>query len=460
MTQAPKQLLIIEDDPGLLNQLKWCFAEDIEVSTADTPEKAIHQLRLTPPQVITLDLGLPPDPGGVTEGFALLKKILSFDPACKVIVMTGQESREHALKAIELGAYDYYQKPLDQQTLNFVVQRAFNLASIEAENKALKEVTPIKHSNIITNSPNMLQLCRTIEKVAPTDLGILVQGETGTGKELVARGLHQASKRASQPFNAINCAAIPENLLESELFGYEKGAFTGAHKQQKGRLELTNKGTLFLDEIGDMPMALQAKLLRVIQEKTIERIGSHQPIQLDVRIICATHRNLEDMIANNEFREDLYYRISEITLELPPLRERTGDAMLLAHALLSQFAPELNAKVKGFHASALEAIHQHAWPGNVRELINKIKRAIILADGNLISEEDLGLKIGEDNQETPFNLKTIRDDAERHAVVQALSACDFNLSQTARLLGVTRPTLYNLMERLNIPSPESPSSSD
>ncbi len=460
MNTVNKHLLIVEDDIGLQNQLKWCFDRDLQVTTATQADDAIEKLRRHAPQVITLDLGLPPDPGGVTQGFALLTHILKISPYTKVIIMTGQEDKQHALQALALGAYDYYHKPVDSDTLNFVVNRAFRLWHLENENRQLRQAQSLQINSILTTSPNMQHLCRTLEKVAPTHLSILIQGETGTGKELFAQALHQTSKRHSANFNALNCAAIPENLLESELFGYEKGAFTGAHKQKKGTLELTHKGTLFLDEIGDMPLALQAKLLRFLQERNIERIGGHQLIPIDVRILCATHRDLRLMIQEGSFREDLFYRISEITLQLPPLRERCGDAMLLAHAFLQKFAPELNPKVTGFHPSAIQAIQDHAWPGNIRELMNTIKRAIILAESHLIQCQDLALNSDDATPSSQaFNLKAIREEAERHAIIQGLAACNHNLSQTARLLGITRPTLYNLIEKLQIPNGLNPSGS-
>lgn len=448
-----KRLLIVEDDPGLQSQLRWCFDDQIEVTTAQDRASAIAALRRFEPQVVTLDLGLPPDPGGATVGFALLDEILKLSPNTKVIVVTGREDKENAVRAIGMGASDFYQKPIDADILTFVVNRAFRLHELEQDNRELSHRsngTRIK--GLITASPQMLEICRTLEKVAPADVTTLILGETGTGKELLAHGLHDLSSRAEQIFAAINCAAIPENLLESELFGYEKGAFTGATQTKKGKIELAHGGTLFLDEIGDMPMPLQAKLLRFLQERVIERVGGVKPIQVDVRVVCATHRNLSELIRNGQFREDLYYRVSEITLDVPPLRTREGDAIVIAQALLQQFSKTLDRGHLSFSDDAIRAIKTYAWPGNVREMINKVKRATIMADGKRVTASDLELNTGthEDFDNDLLNLRQVRETAERHAIEQALTVSGYNMAQASRMLGITRPTLYNLTDKYRI----------
>lgn len=455
-----KRLLIVEDDPGLQSQMRWCFSDQIEVSVAADRDSALTALRRMEPQVITLDLGLPPDAGGASEGFALLEEILRLAPMTKVIVVTGREDKENAVKAIGMGASDFYQKPLDADILTFVVNRAFRLAELEQENRELiGQTNGASIKGIVAASPEMMEICRTIEKVAPTDVTTLITGETGTGKELLARALHDLSHRTDQPFAAINCAAIPENLLESELFGFEKGSFTGATQAKKGKIESANGGTLFLDEIGDMPMALQAKLLRFLQERVVDRVGSVKPVPVDVRVVCATHRNVQELITQGEFREDLYYRISEITLDVPALRERDGDALVIAQSLLKSLGKQLDRPNLSFSEDAVQAITSYAWPGNVREMINKVKRAIIMADGKRVSAGDLQLSTGEGEQVNQLNLRHVREQAEKQAILQALHCTSFNMSQASRLLGVTRPTLYNLTDKYRIEtSAESPAS--
>ncbi|PVY78301.1 two-component system NtrC family response regulator [Tamilnaduibacter salinus] len=447
-----KTLLIVEDDPGLQSQMRWCFGDDISVSVASDRESAIAMLRRHEPRVVTLDLGLPPDPGGATEGFALLDDILRLSPESKVVVVTGREDNENAVRAIGMGASDFYQKPLDADILTFVVNRAFRLAELERENRDLARRgngTTIK--GIVAASPQMLSVCRTIEKVAPADVTTLINGETGTGKELLARAIHDLSHRAEQPFAAINCAAIPENLLESELFGYEKGAFTGATQSKKGKIEMANGGTLFLDEIGDMPMSLQAKLLRFLQERIIDRVGSVRGIPVDVRVVCATHRNVEELIGSGDFREDLYYRLSEITIDVPALRERDGDAIVIAQSLLKGLANQMDRPQLAFTDDAIQAIQQHQWPGNVREMINKIKRATIMAEGKRVTADDLQLDCDQEPADNHvLNLRQVREEAERHAIAQALQSSHYNMARAARLLGITRPTLYNLTDKYGI----------
>lgn len=453
-----KQLLIVEDDPGLQSQMRWCFSDEVEVAVAADRDSALAALRRLEPEVVTLDLGLPPDPGGASEGFALLEDILRLAPQTKVIVVTGREDKENAVKAIGMGASDFYQKPVDADILTFVVNRAFRLAELERENRELASQgagTSIK--GIVAASPEMLAVCRTLEKVAPTDITTLITGETGTGKELLAKALHELSPRASKPFAAINCAAIPENLLESELFGFEKGSFTGATHSKKGKIESANGGTLFLDEIGDMPMALQAKLLRFLQERMIDRVGSVNAISVDVRVVCATHRNVRDLIESGDFREDLYYRISEITLDVPAVRERNGDAFVIAQSLLKTLGKQMERPNLTYSDDAANAIQSYSWPGNVREMINKIKRAIIMADSRRVSAADLELVPDNQSQGNQLNLRQVRENAERNTILQALQSCSFNMSQASRLLGVTRPTLYNLTDKYRIQTSTEPS---
>lgn len=440
-----KTVLVIEDDIGIQKQLKWSLA-DYELVFASDRASALTQLRRYEPSVVTLDLGLPPDPANASEGLACLNEILTSDPGCKVIVITGNTDNEHALKAIALGAYDYYQKPLDADVLNIILARAFKISELEAENRSLKSAN-VNNNDIIGNSDAILKACRTVEKIAPTEITTLLLGESGTGKEVFARSIHRQSPRINKPFVAINCASIPENLLESELFGYEKGAFTGANKTTLGKIECANGGTLLLDEIGDMPLSLQAKILRFLQERVIERVGGRQEIEVNVRVICATHRNLAEMVAEQSFREDLYYRISEITLTIPPLRQRGHDIIVIAKALLYRFNAEFNSKVQGFSDSAMQAMLHYSWPGNIRELQNKLKSAVILADSKFITEEDLGLSLQQGKTDT---LRKVREQAETHAIRQAYTLANGNLSKTADSLGITRPTLYALIDKYRL----------
>jgi two-component system NtrC family response regulator len=449
VAESQQTLLVVEDDPGLQSQLRWSF-EGFEVVVAEDRDSALAQLRRVEPPVVTLDLGLPPDPGGVSQGFAVLADIMSLAPDTKVIVVTGHNDKTNAVRAIGMGAYDFYEKPIDPDLLNIAVQRAARLHHLERENRRYQSVggeSPLE--GLIAASPEMLKVCRTVEKLAPTDVSTLMLGESGTGKEVLVKALHKLSGRAGRKLVAINCAAIPEALLESELFGYEKGAFTGATKTTPGKIETADGGILFLDEVGDLPLALQAKLLRFLQERVIERIGGREEIPVDVRVVCATHRDLPAQIRAGGFREDLYYRINEATVQVPPLRDRHGDAVLLARAFLERFARQLKRPVKSFTPQALQAIEQHDWPGNVRELENRVKRAVIMADGMQVTEQDLELANVE-QEDTPFNLREVREKAESRAIVQALSRTNNNVSKTAELLGVTRPTLYNLMRKYGI----------
>lgn len=449
---ADKQtLLIVEDDSGLQSQLRWTF-DDYDVTISGDREDAICQLRKVEPGVVLLDLGLPPDPGGVTEGLATLSEILALAKETKVVVVTGDNDRANAVKAIDLGAYDFYQKPVDSEILSLIVKRAYQVYDLEKENRRLhshQENMPL--NGIIATSPQMLKLCRTIEKVAPSDITTLLLGASGTGKERFARALHDLSPRAKQPMVAINCAAIPDTLLESELFGYEKGAFTGANQTTPGKIEFADKGTLFLDEIGDLPLDLQAKLLRFIQEREVERVGGRKAIPVDVRIVCATHQDLTTHIADGRFREDLYYRVSDLTLNIPPLKDRDGDALVLAKTFLDRFARDQKRPIKGFDEETQRAIEAYAWPGNVRELESRVKRAVVMADGKYITLEDMALTEA-DEQSMPFNLKEVRHEAEKRAIARCLVHVDDNISDAAALLGVSRPTLYNLMEKYDLRS--------
>jgi two-component system NtrC family response regulator len=449
VTQHKPKLLIIEDDPGLQKQLRWSL-DAYEVAVAGDREAALAQIRRHEPAVVTMDLGLPPDPDGSTEGLATLQQILALAPDTRVIVLTGNQDHNNAVKAIGMGAYDFHQKPVDPEVLNLVIQRAFFLHNLQQENRRMQQSqadSPL--AGVISRDPGMLKVCRTIEKVAPTSASVMLLGESGTGKEVLARAVHGISPRAKERFMAINCAAIPENLLESELFGYEKGAFTGAAKQTKGKVELAHGGTFFLDEVGDLPMPLQAKLLRVLQERVIERIGGHEEIPVDVRIVCATHQKLKDLCAQGRFREDLYYRLSEIVVNIPPMRQREGDAALLAHHFKNKFCAQESRSSLHFAPDALAAIEAYAWPGNVREMENCIKRAVIMADGNTIVAEDLGLP-DVDAEEAPLNLRQVRDEAEYKAIVKALARVDGNIVKASELLGISRPTMYDLMGRHGI----------
>jgi two-component system, NtrC family, response regulator len=444
-------LLVVEDDEGLQRQLKWAY-DGYKVIVAGDREAAIEALRLHEPAVVTLDLGLPPDPDGTEEGFATMRDMLALKPDTKIIVASGHGARESALQAIAHGAYDFYRKPIDIDELGLIVARAFHLQGIEQENRRLEQSAGSSVlGSIITGAPEMQKVARTIERVAATGVSVMLLGASGTGKELLARAVHDRSDRASGPFVAINCAAIPENLLEAELFGYERGAFTGAVKSNVGKVELAQGGTLFLDEVGDIPLSLQAKLLRFLQERVIERIGGRQAIAVDTRIVSATHQDLETMIAEGRFREDLYYRLAEIVVKIPGLSERPGDAALLARHFVNRFAREMNRNVQGLSPDAVAAIDGYAWPGNVRELENRIKRAVIMADGKLVSAADLDLGgAAPDGDELMINLRAAREVADRKAIRQALSRTDNNISGAARLLGVSRPTLYDLLKQYRL----------
>lgn len=444
-----EKILVVDDDLGIQKQLKWSFSE-YQVLFADDREAAIAQLRRHEPGVVTLDLGLPPDPANASEGLRALQEILTLAPQTKVIVVTGNNDKENALKAIELGAYDFYQKPIDSDTMQILVNRANNLYKLEEENRHLSYAAPAM-GKIIGNSESIQKTSRKAEKIAQTDISCLLLGESGTGKEVFARSIHEHSLRKDKPFVAINCASIPDNLLESELFGYEKGAFTGANKTTLGKIETAQGGTVFLDEIGDMPLSLQAKMLRFLQERVIERVGGRSEIPVDIRVICATHRNIQDMVENESFREDLFFRIGEICITIPPLRERDDDVILLAKTFMHQYALEYKTKVKGFSEDAISAMMQHRWSGNIRELQNKLKSAVILAEGSTIQADDLGLRAKEaDRVLETLNLREVREQAESRAIRKAFYHSEQNMSKTAELLGVTRPTLYSLIDKYRL----------
>ena len=450
MAEHKPKLLIVEDDPGLQKQLKWCF-DDYEVIAATDRSSALAALRRHEPGVVLQDLGLPPDAEGVSEGFATLLEIQKLSPHCKVIVVTGQLDRQNAVRAVGMGAYDFYQKPVDTDVLRLLVQRAFQIRELEEQNRALlhrQGAMPLQ--GVIAIGEKMVKACRVVEKVAPTNASVLLLGESGTGKELLARAVHSLSPRADKPFVAINCAAIPDNLLESELFGYEKGAFTGAVKQTPGKFEQADRGTLFLDEIGDMPLALQAKLLRFLQDRVLERIGGRERIAVDVRVVCATNKDLAQIIQGGGFREDLYYRISEVVVRIPPLRERGGDAVVIAQSVLDRRAREHGRPVKGFTPEALKAIEAYPWPGNIRELENRVNGAVIMSEGKYVTVEDLGLPGDGGADLSWLNLRVARQRAESEAIRRALAVSGGNLSRAADLLGITRPTLYDLMQKNDI----------
>lgn len=452
MTTALPKLLVIEDDPGLQRQLRWAY-EGYEVLVAGDRAGALSMLRAEEPAVATLDLGLPPDPDGVNEGFATLAEMLALKPDLKVIVASGHGARESALRAIDEGAWDFYAKPVDIDALGLIVSRAFHVHALEAENRRLAARAGLDTpGGLITAAPEMLKVTRTIERVAGADVSVMLLGASGTGKELLARALHDAGPRGKGAFVAINCAAIPETLLESELFGHEKGAFTGAVKTTPGKIEQADGGTLFLDEIGDVPFPLQVKLLRFLQERVIERIGGRKPIAVDTRIVCATHQDIDAMVADGRFREDLYYRLAEIVVRIPALAERTGDAVLLARHLLRHHAERSKLPVKGFTPDAIDAIERWGWPGNVRELENRVKRAVIMADGTHVTPADLDLDDDMPGAAPPrsINLRAAREAADRAAIRQALAHAEGNISGTARLLGISRPTLYDLMKSYDL----------
>jgi two-component system, NtrC family, response regulator len=444
-----QKLLIVDDDEDLRTQMKWALKQDYEILLAQDRNGALAMMKKEKPRVVTLDLGLPPQPAGVEEGFAVLDGILGMAQNTKVIIITGRSEKENALRAVDTGAYDFFYKPIEIDELKVVLRRAFYLSDLENEQRAMQQFRHDDFEGMLGNCSKMQNVFTVIRKVANTDAPVLILGESGTGKELVARAIHQRSDRRDNVFMVINCGAIPENLLESELFGHEKGAFTGAHLQRKGRFELADGGTLFLDEIGELPLALQVKLLRFLQERVVERVGGREQIDVNVRVIAATNRDLSEAMKTGDFREDLYFRLSVIRMSLPPLREREGDVILLARAFLERYRHETRKKINGFTDGAIGAVQQYEWPGNVRELENRIKRAVIMADGSNITPVDLEMEPPLASYEK-MGLKEAREALEKDLIIKAISRNSGNLTKAATELGVSRPTLYDLMEKLEI----------
>jgi two-component system NtrC family response regulator len=445
-TNNKPKLLIVEDDTGLQSQLRWHF-EQYDVALAEDRITAIAAVRREEPCVVLQDLGLPPDEEGVEEGFATVREILELAPNTKIVVVTGHHETENAIRAIAMGAYDFYEKPVNTATLDLLVQRAFRIYQLEQQNRRMQSEQKSPLEGIIASDGAMIRICATLEKIAPTSVTCLLLGDSGTGKEVLSKAIHRLSPRVDKRFVAINCAAVPENLMESELFGYERGAFTGANKRTIGKIESADGGTLLLDEIGDMPLTLQAKLLRFLQEREIERLGGRELISVDVRVICATNKNLEEMVAEGTFREDLFYRISEIVINIPPLREREGDRTLLSRHLLQKFCTEHAKALTGFTPEAATAIEAYSWPGNIREMENKIRRAVIMCNDKMVTAADLGLA---ESDGLSINLRQVRFDAEKSAINKALAFSDGNITVAAKLLGITRPTLYDLVKKYDI----------
>jgi two-component system NtrC family response regulator len=449
------KLLIVDDVEDIRTQMKWALAEEYEVFEAEDFPSAMALFETHRMPLVTLDLGLTSDPNGVEEGFRLLDEILRFQPETKVIVITGQEQREHALRAISVGAYDFFNKPIQLDELNVVLRRARHVHDLERENRELqKGPGSDSFEGIVGFCPAMQDVFRSVRRVASSDAQVLISGESGTGKELVARAIHRLSERGAGPFIAINCGAIPENLLESELFGHEKGAFTGAHARRAGRIESAHRGTLFLDEVGELPVGLQVKLLRFLQEHRLERVGGRQEIAVDVRVIAATNADLERAMSEQKFREDLFYRLAVVRLALPPLRERGDDVTVLAKIFLERFAAENKKNVTGFTGDALESLQSYDWPGNVRELENRVKRAIIMAEGRKLTSADLELGSASVDRYRSVTLKEAREELERDLIRRTLRKHNGNMTRTAAELQVSRPTLYELMEKLGIRKPD------
>ena len=447
--QISQKLLIVEDDKGLANQLKWALSEH-PLFVASNKGDAIALLRSEEPDVVTLDLGLPPDPDGTSEGFALLRDILALKPATKVIVVSGHTHRDSARQAVACGAWDFCEKPIEIEQLAQIIERAFRVQALENESHKLTIAQGHKWAEgLITGDPDMKDVCKMAERFAGTDISVLLQGASGTGKELLARALHSLSDRKNGPFIAVNCGAIPENLLEAELFGYEKGAFTGAVKTTPGKLELADGGTFFLDEVADLPMAIQGKLLRFLQDKSIDRLGSRKHISVDVRVCSATFTNLYDKTLDHSFRQDLYYRLAEVTIDIPRLADRPGDAVLLAQVFLAEQSAAFGRPLRHLTQDALEALNSHSWPGNVRELQNRIKRAVVMANGDKITAVELGLE-GQGFDSNFLNLRRAREKTDRQMIGWALAQSEGNMSQASRLLGISRPTLYDLLRQYDM----------
>lgn len=452
---AKPSLLVVEDDPEIRDQFRWALEDRYAVHLAGTPREALAFMKRDRPPLVTLDLGLPPRPDDAMEGLAVLEGLLSVDQLTKVIVITGNSERAHALGAIQRGAYDYIQKPVQLDVLRMILQRAEYLYNLELENRKLQQQKLRDgFQGILGTSAPMQHLFETIRRVAGSDLAVLIVGESGTGKELVARAIHRESSRRDGPFIAINCGAIPEALLESELFGHEKGAFTGAHVQRKGRIESAQGGTLFLDEIGELPLSLQVKLLRFLQEQRIERVGGREPIAVDTRIVAATNANLTEAMDRGSFRKDLFYRLSVVQIRVPPLREREEDRVLLAQAFLLRYRNELNAKVTSISDEAREAIQAYHWPGNVRELENRIKRAVVMAHGTMLHPADLELAPGP-APAPAMTLREARSQLEKSLIRQALIRTNGNVTRAAEELGISRQALHESMHKYGLDKPKS-----
>ena len=450
----PAKLLIVDDDPVMLSQLGLALGEDFDVFTANGPDQAWDALRTNKPEIVTLDLAL--EHNNPESGFSLLERCLEYDPLIKVVMITGNGAQENALRAVDQGAFDFFSKPVDVEELRHLLRRAQIVARLERQNAALMarigEERRLGH--LLGQSPEMKAVFAVIQRVAPTDVAALILGESGTGKELVARELRRLSQRASKPFVSISCGAIPENLLESELFGHEKGSFTSAHTSRPGKLEAANKGTVFLDEIGELPLSLQVKILRAIQEKIVVRVGDTRPEAVDIRIVAATNRELEGEIRGGRFREDLYYRLNVVNLHLPPLRDRGEDVLVIARYLLSRYTKEYDARVKGFSPNAGVAIRKYAWPGNIREMENRIKKAIVLAEGTVIGPDDLGLT-GDALPEI-LPLSDAKDKFQREYINEVLALNNGNRTKTARDLGVDPRTIFRHLEKEDEPGMPQP----
>ncbi len=443
------RILLVEDDLGLQKQMRWALSPYI-VDLAVSRTEAVEKLSGFGYRVVVLDLGLPPDENGAAEGLRALDEILSAAPLTKVIVASGNVERANAVRSVAKGAFDFIAKPIDSDILKLVIDRAMRMFELEQENMQLRKLSDGGADGLVYGSSRMTEIVQMLHRVGPMDVSVLLIGETGTGKEVLAQTLHNLSARKSQPFVAINCASIPENLLESELFGHEKGAFTGAVKRTHGKFELADHGTLFLDEIGDMPSPLQAKLLRFLQERRLERVGGRDSISVDVRLITATNQKLEKLIGEGRFREDLYYRINDVRIELPALREREMDTIILAQHFLNKYNKIFSKHAIGFTEDALDAICRHSWPGNVRELENRVKRAVIMAENNRVTAKDLDLEKSVGDRRD-FNLRKQIESLEKRLVVEALAYTDGNISKAAKLLGISRPHLYSLLETRQLP---------
>jgi len=453
-----EKLMIVEDDPGISRQLKWAFSDEYDVHMAQDTRSALEILKRMKPRVITLDLGLPPHPQDSEVGMELLGRILQLEPASKVVVVTGNNERENALQAISHGAWDYYQKPINVEELSLIIKRAFHVSALERESidreKELAERG--KLDELIGASPAIMGVFAKIRKVAQADVSVLILGESGTGKELIAKSIHNQSARREKPFVVINCGAIPETLIETELFGHEKGAFTGAHVMRKGKVEFADGGTLFLDEIGELSPLLQVKLLRFLQERTFERIGGRESLTVDVRIIAATQKNLEEAMIKREFRDDLYYRLSVVRIDVPPLRDRGSDVILLANHFRKKSCEEMKKPPAKFDLSAIRALREYSWPGNVREVENRIKRAVVMSEGTLIKADDLELPFEGAESAATETLKEAREKLERDFICSALASNNWNIARTAEQIGVARPTLYDLMKKYKLHDKDVP----